>query len=83
MTWWTESRVENLKAMWRAGMVASQIGERLGCSRNAVLGKLFRLKMLGRMDERERARRSRNGLTREQRSETMLRWWRDKKARAA
>jgi GcrA cell cycle regulator len=45
---WTDLRVERLKALWAEGLSASEIAERLnGVTRNAVLGKLHRLKLLG------------------------------------
>lgn len=43
MTFWTDERVEIAKREWSAGSSASMVAERLGCSRSAVLGKLFRL----------------------------------------
>jgi GcrA cell cycle regulator len=45
---WTSPRVERLKALWAEGLSASEIAERLsGVTRNAVLGKLYRLHLLG------------------------------------
>ncbi len=40
---WTEESVEILKAMWLEGRSAREIGERLGMTRNAVIGKANRL----------------------------------------
>lgn len=40
---WTRERVDTLETMWRAGHSAATIAERLGCSRNAVIGKVHRL----------------------------------------
>ena len=40
--WWGE-RIELLKALWRKGLSASEIGNELGVSRNAVIGKLHRI----------------------------------------
>jgi GcrA cell cycle regulator len=40
--WWGE-RIELLKALWRKGLSASEIGSELGVSRNAVIGKLHRI----------------------------------------
>ena len=40
---WTPERVEALKALADAGLSCSQIGRKLGVSRNAVIGKLNRL----------------------------------------
>ena len=39
---WDESDVALLKALWAAGKSAAQIARRLGCSRNAVCGRLNR-----------------------------------------
>jgi GcrA cell cycle regulator len=44
MTSWTEDRVERLKKYWAEGMSAGQIRDEIGgASRNAVIGKLWRL----------------------------------------
>lgn len=40
---WTDERVDKLKAMHKEGLSFSIIGERLGASRNAVIGKAHRL----------------------------------------
>ena len=40
---WTDEGVETLKAMWAEGHSAREIGERLGFTRNAVIGKANRL----------------------------------------
>ena len=47
---WTEERVELLKKLWLEGLSASQIAAVLGdgVSRNAVIGKVHRLKLTGR-----------------------------------
>lgn len=43
---WTEERVETLRVMWQDGSSASQIASKLGgVSRNAVIGKIHRLKI--------------------------------------
>jgi len=42
-TWWTEDRVGLLKKLWDEGISAGHIGLRMGCTRNAVLGKVDRL----------------------------------------
>ena len=44
-TSWTEERLEILKALWEEGLSISQIGERLGVTRNAVAGKAHRLNL--------------------------------------
>ena len=47
---WTEERVELLKKLWLEGLSASQIAAVLGdgVTRNAVIGKVHRLKLTGR-----------------------------------
>ena len=40
---WTEERLEMLKSLWEEGLSISQIGEKLGVSRNAIAGKVHRL----------------------------------------
>lgn len=47
---WTEERVELLKKLWLEGYSASQIANELGegVTRNAVIGKVHRLKLSGR-----------------------------------
>jgi len=46
---WTDERVELLKKFWAEGLSASQIAAKLGgVSRNAVIGKVHRLKLSSR-----------------------------------
>ena len=46
---WTDERVELLKKLWAEGLSASQIATQLGgVSRNAVIGKVHRLKLSAR-----------------------------------
>ena len=46
---WTDERVELLKKLWSEGLSASQIADKLGgVSRNAVIGKVHRLKLESR-----------------------------------
>ena len=46
---WTDERVELLKKLWADGLSASQIAGQLGgVTRNAVIGKVHRLKLSGR-----------------------------------
>lgn len=48
-TAWTDARVEALTSLWREGLSASQVAERLGgVTRNAVIGKIHRLALSGR-----------------------------------
>lgn len=42
---WTVERIEQLRKLWKDGFSASQIGNILGVTRNAVLGKAHRTKM--------------------------------------
>ena len=46
---WTDERVGTLKSLWTDGLSGSQIASRLGCTRNSVIGKVFRLKLPGRL----------------------------------
>lgn len=48
---WTDDRVELLKRLWAEGLSASQIALRLaeGVTRNAVIGKVHRLCLAGRV----------------------------------
>jgi GcrA cell cycle regulator len=50
---WTEDRVELLKKLWTEGHSASQIAARLGMgvTRNAVIGKVHRLNLSGRVTQ--------------------------------
>jgi GcrA cell cycle regulator len=45
---WTEERVEALKTFWLEGNTAKEISRVLGVSRNAVIGKVHRLRLGGR-----------------------------------
>lgn len=47
---WTDERVELLKKLWAEGLSASQIASKLGnVTRNAVIGKVHRLGLSGRV----------------------------------
>lgn len=47
---WTDERIDRLKQMWGDGMSASQIAAQLGgVTRNAVIGKVHRLKLDSRL----------------------------------
>ena len=54
---WTAVRVETLKTLWSDGLSASQVARKLGggATRNAVLGKIFRLGLCGRGPSAPRA----------------------------
>jgi GcrA cell cycle regulator len=47
---WTQERVETLKQLWADGLSASEIAssKRLNTTRNAVIGKVWRLKVSAR-----------------------------------
>jgi GcrA cell cycle regulator len=50
---WTPDRVETLKKLWAKGLSASQIANQLGgVTRNAVIGKVRRIKLEGRVARR-------------------------------
>ncbi len=54
---WTDERVELLKKLWAEGLSASQIAGRLGSgvTRNAVIGKVHRLNLSGRVQQQRSA----------------------------
>jgi GcrA cell cycle regulator len=55
---WTSERTEQLKALWMDGQSASAIASELGrVTRNAVIGKVYRLGLAGR-PKTSRARRA-------------------------
>jgi GcrA cell cycle regulator len=43
MSEWTDERIDTLRQLLADGLSASQMGDVLGCSRNAILGKIHRL----------------------------------------
>lgn len=43
--YWTDAQVTTLKELWGQAIVAREIGEALGVSRNAILGKVHRLEL--------------------------------------
>lgn len=45
---WTPERTGALIAFWNDGLTAREIGDRLGVSKNAVIGKAFRLELAKR-----------------------------------
>lgn len=45
---WTDHNIDVLRAEWRKGRTASQIGDLLRTSRNSVIGKAHRLGLIGR-----------------------------------
>lgn len=55
---WTDERVERLKGLWADGLSASQIAVELGgVTRNAVIGKVHRLGLSGRVKPQVQAAR--------------------------
>jgi GcrA cell cycle regulator len=45
---WTDEQIDLLTNLWKSGWSASQISRKLGgASRNAVLGKIYRLRLAG------------------------------------
>lgn len=56
---WTQARVNELKRLWADGVSGSQIGERLGVSRHAVISKVHRLGLPGRATRSSRQYASR------------------------
>jgi GcrA cell cycle regulator len=54
---WDVRRVDTLTQLWKDGLSASEIAQRLsGVTRNAVLGKLHRLGLLGRRSATSKAK---------------------------
>ncbi|KEG21184.1 GcrA family cell cycle regulator [Bartonella bacilliformis] len=61
---WTHERVELLRKLWSEGLSASQIAAQLGeVSRNAVIGKVHRLKLPGRVKTVQLVSRTQKTLT--------------------
>lgn len=58
MTWNTE-RDKILTDMWAKGCAMSEIGEKIGVSRNAVAGRIHRLRITKNKDTPSRVRKSR------------------------
>jgi GcrA cell cycle regulator len=45
---WTADAIRLLRLYWAEGLSIRRIGQRLGCSRNAVVGKAHRLNLPAR-----------------------------------
>jgi len=45
---WTDSALSRLEALWHEGVSTAEIGRRLGCSKNMVIGKAHRLDLPAR-----------------------------------
>jgi GcrA cell cycle regulator len=55
---WTDAAIARLKELWGEGFSASECGQRMGVSRNSVIGKIHRLGLSGKYRRpRERGRR--------------------------
>ena len=51
---WNQQKVDDLKKLWNEGVATSQIGEQLGFTKNAVIGKAFRLGLERRQNSRKK-----------------------------
>ncbi|NRA87410.1 MAG: GcrA cell cycle regulator [Rhizobiales bacterium] len=61
---WTDDRVELLKKLWNDGLSASQIANQMGgVTRNAVIGKVHRLGLSGRVTSTRGRAASKTGKT--------------------
>ncbi len=49
MAEWSGDRIAQLRELWTAGHSASACGKQLGCTRNAVIGKVHRLNLAKRI----------------------------------
>ena len=63
---WTNERESILQRMWKGGASASIIGDELGLSRNAVIGKVHRLKLEPRESDFKHSRRAVTGRSKTQ-----------------
>ena len=55
---WNNQKVEDLKKLWNEGVATSQIGQQLGFTKNAVIGKAFRLGLERRQNSRKKSAHS-------------------------
>ncbi len=53
---WTPDVIQRLRTLWAEGISTAEIGNRLGFSKNAVVGKAHRLKLPGRPSPIQRER---------------------------
>jgi GcrA cell cycle regulator len=51
ISFWTQTKEKILKAMWGKGSSAREIGDKVGATRNAVIGKARRLELEARVPE--------------------------------
>ena len=54
---WTPERIDTLKSLWNKGISITQIGKRMGMSRNSVVGKAHRLNLARRSQSPNLAQR--------------------------
>lgn len=52
---WTEETISELTRLWQQGLSTSEIGRRIGMSKNAVVGKAHRLGLIARPSPIKRA----------------------------
>jgi GcrA cell cycle regulator len=52
---WNHQKIEDLKKLWNEGVATSRIGEQLGFTKNAVIGKAFRLGLERRQNSRKKS----------------------------
>ena len=45
MSWWTEEKIVTLKQLWAEGKSSKVIGEIMGATKNAIIGKVHRLNL--------------------------------------
>jgi len=55
---WNQQKVDDLKKLWNEGVATSRIGEQLGFTKNAVIGKAFRLGLERRQNSRKKTSHS-------------------------
>ena len=69
---WNNQKVEDLKKLWNEGVATSQIGVQLGFTKNAVIGKAFRLGLERRQNSRKKSTQNQQFSTIFQPSSTIL-----------
>ena len=60
---WNQQKVDDLKKLWNEGVATSRIGEQLGFTKNAVIGKAFRLGLERRQNSRKKNTQSVSSVT--------------------
>ena len=60
---WNQQKVDDLKKLWNEGVATSRIGEQLGFTKNAVIGKAFRLGLERRQNSRKKTTQSVSSVT--------------------